>query len=243
MNACSAKLSDIDQFFNFTDSSHSFTSLKTTVKSLCRKCSKLRRMISDSVENGFKLGIITNGYSKAHTNFKAKIIRISDKLLGAEATIGDKLHRQVLSIAYELINAKNRPQFNKIFDRAKTEDKENSQQFAEDVLALEAESQYTKASLALKFSKHDPAFIKPIKPKYLSILKKGQKEFQDKGVLLKKFQTEMIENGKLSRSGKPIVDHYKELYMTLRPEISPEQEISSERASPKGVPDVADLEK
>lgn len=193
-----------------------FSSLRAFSKYTYTKSIKFQKMITKAVLNGFSLtGKVESSkkHSKAYTNMSDKAIRIYNGFLSGEETVNEKIHRQILSIVYEITNALNHYKFQQIFKNARLGTISNGTEFAKQILRLEANSQFFKVKTARHFATIIQGFsTKSIKKIYLEILEQGIELSTEKPDIINEFTEEMIKNGKLKRSGILAIEHYKNLY-------------------------------
>jgi hypothetical protein len=159
----------------------------------------LREQVIAVSRLGYRYAGDTRSNSKANTEPVSKKIFIGKNKPIEEA---------ILSLAYELTNAKNGKKLAKILDNS-THDLHPNQHkaecFAMSILKVEAEAVYIRSSTAINLGKEST--IK--NPKYTEIVKKygGNRE---EAIL--EIYHEMLKNGMVHEGRKKAFDHYVDCY-------------------------------
>jgi len=164
-----------------------------------KKIPSVQNLIEEMGEKGFRYVGAPESDSKAYTDIEKKQIFISKN-----AT----LNEAILSITYELINAKNQDKFKKVFaeylhDPYPTQ--KRAEEYSSKILKIEAEAVFLRSFVALSLG-----LVDSIKnPIYLDLVKGCEKPSQES---INKIHDEMLVNGKVHKGTKRAFDHYVAQY-------------------------------
>jgi hypothetical protein len=173
--------------------SSSDTAIQTIAKAILSS-ETLKDLVQDRYLNGNRfLGWTENG-SKGYTEVATGNIRIKKTETGTEP----------FTLGYECINSKNRILYKKIgikyaFEETNPTNREN---FAREILGVEAQAMYVKCKLAAEMGKREL-----VKDYYLEIY---DDQSMDEPTKIEKLKEKMIEKGVVFNGKKPAYEFYKE---------------------------------
>jgi hypothetical protein len=167
----------------------------------------LRKQIKTLEKLGYHYIGDTNSDSRANTDFRKKQI-----FIGKDKTVDEA----VLSLAYEMTNAKNGKKLDKFYSQFENDRipfRFRAVEYAKGILKIESEAVFARSLAAIKLKKE--TLIK--NQTYLEIAKKNI--HKPKAAARHIFE-EMVKNGTVNSGRKKALDHYIEQYYEFTRENS-----------------------
>lgn len=161
----------------------------------------LRQQVEVLASQGFRYvgdTLESNPGSKAYINPAKKWIFIGRKTTMDEA---------VLSLSYEMINAKNSKELTKLYEQYSADaapSRDRAASYAKGVLRIEAQAVYARSRTAIECGQESMVKNK----EYLEIVRKQH----DKLAAEEEIFNKMLENGTVHNGSKKAFDHYVDQY-------------------------------
>lgn len=163
---------------------------------------RLTSLVAEVTSEGFRYLGDTNSTSRACTDPVKKRIYIGKDKSTDEAT---------LSLAYEVINAKNAKNFTAVHDHYLKDANptvHRAEEYANKILEIESNAVLNRSLVAIELNIESQ--VK--NPKYINMVKSAKTNNTADADVLREIHSEMLRNGTVHNGKKSAVEHYKEQY-------------------------------